>query len=310
MDWEGIRLQVLELPYLRHKAAQINARVLELHKKVDELLRAYEKEKKDVDRLVGESFSSFIFRLIGRYEDKLDKEQREEIEAKLAYDKAVSELAHYEAEHKELHGRVSTIQADEAAFKKEIERRRKIVAQADIAKYTSIEAEYAEIVARRIEVMDASNIAKRAMDAAKIATRFFEKARGWATFDVWTRGGLLTHVAKYDNIDNAEAAFNDMSNNLSRLRNELKDIHGLKISHILDREQISSCQRAVDFWFDNIFTNLSVRGKIVNNAEIVTSAMKSIEEVQKVLDARLAELEKEYDDNRQKEKKFLIGKNI
>ena len=71
-------------------------------------------------------------------------------------------------------------------------------------------------------------------------------------------------AAKYDHMDNAEEAVYRLKSQLESLRSELEDIN---ISEIVDFTGIDPTTRAVDFWFDNIFTDLSVRSRIREDGE-------------------------------------------
>jgi hypothetical protein len=61
-------------------------------------------------------------------------------------------------------------------------------------------------------------------------------------------------MAKYYLIDSAVESFHRLSSQLRDLKAELNDVEGLTASRLIE---ISSSQRTVDFWFDNIFTGLS-----------------------------------------------------
>jgi hypothetical protein len=45
---------------------------------------------------------------------------------------------------------------------------------------------------------------------------------------------------------------------------------------VLNINEISSCQRAIDFWLDNIFTDWSERNQIQGNAEQIHLVLRNI----------------------------------
>jgi hypothetical protein len=111
-------------------------------------------------------------------------------------------------------------------------------------------------------------------------------------------------MAKYSHIDEAEENFNVLSHDLRKLKAELGDVEGLSVSGL---NEISSGQRAVDFWFDNIFNDLSVRSQIKDNAAKIKSLIKNVDKTEAALKAKLREREKELVKNKQLEEELLLS---
>ena len=70
---------------LRGQQAALSARVREL----DAVKR---KEQVDVDRLEGRSLAAFFYNVIGKMDERLDKERQEAYAARVKYDAAAREL--------------------------------------------------------------------------------------------------------------------------------------------------------------------------------------------------------------------------
>ena len=111
-------------------------------------------------------------------------------------------------------------------------------------------------------------------------------------------------MAKYSHIDEAEASFNILSHNLRELKSELADVQGLSVSGLTE---ISSGQRTLDFWFDNIFTDLSVRGQIQDNAEQINQLIRSINKAISALELKRSEMERALEQNRRSEEELLLS---
>ena len=82
---------------------QLDAQIEELHRqrgerqaKVDETAQSFRKEQDDVDKLEKGGVHAFLLTLIGHKEERLDKERREALAAKLQYDQARSDLEYLE----------------------------------------------------------------------------------------------------------------------------------------------------------------------------------------------------------------------
>jgi chromosome segregation ATPase len=269
-----------------------------------------EQESRDVEQIQKGSFSSFLLKLVGKYEDKLEKEQRDEINAKLAYDRAAEHLEYLVREKDELASRISALRADEKTYQAELaDRRIKLKLDDDKAagiRYEELENERKAIVSQITEIEEALRAAARAKSTAHKISKSLDSAEGWATWDMFTRGGIITHIAKYSHIDDAEKNFSVLSSQLRDLKTELGDVRGLTASGL---SGISSTQRGIDFWFDNIFTDLSVRSQIKDNIEQIRTLLGNISKTETALEAKLKEQEKEFEKNKKAEEDFLLSIN-
>jgi hypothetical protein len=304
-----LRDRVLMLPGLEKRRDLLQDLIKKAESEVASQLARYEKESRDVEQIKAGNFSSYLFRLVGKYEDKLEKEQREEINARLEYDRAVAYLDNLALEKEELVSRISALRAEDKIYREELDNKRAGLKNLDNNKaagvrYVELEEERAEIISQITEIEEALRVAARAKSTAKEISKSLDSAEGWATFDILSRGGIISHIAKYSHIDEAEKNFNVLSALLRELKNELKDVHGLTAAGL---SEISSTQRAVDFWFDNIFTDLSVRRQIKDNIEQVRQVLGNISLTETALNAKLKEKEKEFAGNRQAEEELLLS---
>ena len=298
-----LRDRVLMLNTLEKRMQSMRSEITKAKDEVSRLLRNYERESKDVERLQKDSFSTFLFKLVGKYEDKLEKEQRDEINAKINYDRAVTHLEQLENERRELGTRITNLKLEAKIFETELDNRRQKLA-GKLSEPTGIHFAWLEdqrndIISQITVIEEALKVAVRAKNTAKQVAKSLESAESWATFDVFGGRGVITHMAKYSHIDDAEEKFNILSHDLRELREEIGDIQGLT--------DISSGQRAVDFWFDNIFTSLSVRQKVADNAGQIKNLIDGIRQAENALKEKLSEKEKEFAKNRQQEEELLLS---
>jgi len=302
------RDRVLMLPALENRMTLLEEEIREAQDDLSKLLRQYERESRNVEQLEKESFSAFLLRLIGKYEDKLEEKQREEINAKLAYDSAVTHLDNLTKEKHELASRILVLKAEEKTFHAELKNRQAKIAEQltepQGIRYTELENERNNIIAQITKLEEALRVTALAISTAQEIAISLDKAEGWATFDVFIRGGILMHLAKYSHIDDAEKNFHILSSQLRELQYELRDVHDLPIPSL---NEISSTQRSIDFWFDNIFTSLSVRGKIQDNAQEISQLLDSISGIEATLKSKLKEHKNKYIQNRHFEEELLIS---
>ena len=308
MNLPELRDRVLTLPALEKRKTLLGKEIWEAERHLSELLRKYKSESRDVERLSDKSFAAFLLKLVGKYEDRLDREQQEEISVKLEYDRMSVRLDSLTREREELASRISSLHEDEKLYRAELQKRREVLAgkltEPDGIKLSGLEAERGAIVSLITEIKEAQSAASRAKATALRAVEALDNARRWATYDLIADGGILSHMAKYSHVDSAEREVSVLSSQLRSLKSELADVRGITFAGI---SEISATQRAADFWFDNIFTDLAVRNKITNNAGDVQRVLSSIHSVEAMLTGKLSEESKKLEENRLRLDDLLIS---
>jgi hypothetical protein len=297
-----------ELPILEVRMGKLIHQIHEAEVSVKQLKYKYNSESLDVEKLLKESFSAKFFQFIGKYEGKLTKEKQEELAAKLEYDKACARVDQLYAEREELSVRINTLKNDELLYRNELERRREeIIRNANSEGYMSykkLEDRISAFSRQNIEINEALRAADKTIDIVKGAEDNLKSAEGWATYDVWVKGGIFSHMAKYDSIDSAEAAFGLLEDQLKNLHKELTDVNIQVSSELI---HIDSATRAIDFWFDNIFTDLNVRSMIQENLEKLNELYEQINAVKRTLEQSKINIHKELDKLEKEKDELLIG---
>jgi len=283
-----MRKRLSTIEPIENKILMFDERLKAAEAEMKALLKKYEKESLDVQKIQKESLSSFILKTFGKYEDTLEKEKQEEMKAKTDYDKSAANLDEIKNEIAELKERLSSLRALEPEYRSELEKRKKEI-QHNISasgrqKYIRHENEMEELVRQRVEIEEALNAANQVLLTAQTAAGSLEKADSWATWDIWFGGGIITHSIKYSHIDKAEDCFNRLSAQIEILCAELKDVHEFAAQ---DFTNISSTRRAIDFWFDNIFTDFSVRSQVRENEERICLLIEQVTEIRNGLNEKL-----------------------
>jgi len=304
MKLEEIRNRIEAIPVLEENQKRLKQRIYDAESRVRELLDKYQKESRDVERLKNESLSATLFKLIGQYEKKLEKEIQEELLAKIEYDKAVDRVNELKREWDELNYRICQLKKDKDEYEFELRKREKTIlnnVNCDaFLKYGQLERERTELCRQLVETDEAISVANRVMNTINITMHHLEKAKSWATYDVWTNKRFFSHMAKYEHIDNAQQCFSRLSYQLRDLSEELKDV-GLYNS--FETSEISSATRVLDFWFDNIFTDLNVRNKIVNDIKQlgrlkgnITKLISKLGNDKNIINNKIIDIEKKKED--------------
>lgn len=275
-----IKNEISILSTLEKRMAERQKAIYDAEAEVRTLLVKYEEESLDVEKLKEEKFSTMFLRFIGKYDKKLEKENEEMLTAKLKYDKAVERVKELKSSQIELSKRINELRNKKRLFEDELRKREEYIrsntTSEEYSKYMELEDERVFCLKQLVETEEALRAALKARSIGESAAGHLESADKWATYDVWFKSGIISHMAKYEHIDNAETAFNRLYSQLRELKRELADVQIFGAPEI---STIGSSTRAIDFWFDNIFTDLKVRDKIRNDIAQLDSILSSISKI-------------------------------
>ena len=303
-----IQDELYRLPALETRMSQLNTRIADAQRELSSLQLKYEEEALDVDNLEKETLSVMLMRLIGRYEDKLDKETEEMLQAKLEYDKAAERIRELTKDREELSLRIADLRRDKNLYEKVLEKReeelRKVTTGEKAEEFNALEKEEAEAYVQITEIEEAISAATRASQTVNRIMEYLNKADNWATYDVWFKGGIITHLNKYGNIDNAEAEFNRLHSQIRDLKRELKDV---KMDSSVNYTGVDSTTRAIDFWFDNIFTDLNVRDRVRSDIDQARKLSGGIQRVISTLQDKKAATNRKIESIEHQKKELLLN---
>jgi Zn-ribbon protein, possibly nucleic acid-binding len=292
-DLIGIRKNLALLPMLQDKLALLHSAIMEAESEFEVVLKRYEKESVDVENLKRNSLSTILLKNFGRYEDKMTKESEEMLKAKMEYDKANNKVMALKAEKDSLEKRISLLKQQKREYEAELKRREEII-KSDVdsenyKKYKELDDEQQVLSRQLVEIEEAMGAARRVISTADSAMDHLSSAENWATYDVWTRGGIFSHMAKYEHIDSAQYDSSVLNSQLTDMSNELKDID---MPSVTGFDGVDSTTRAVDFWFDNIFTDMNVRERIRDDRNNLYRLREKIEDIICMLDNKASEIQK------------------
>ncbi|MCL2224115.1 MAG: hypothetical protein FWB96_04000 [Defluviitaleaceae bacterium] len=292
MDWYELRDRLSALPALEHKMEQLLGQIWEAKGGVDALLKKYEQERINTQRIKKESFSTTLLKLTGRYEDRLEKEQRDEIAAKLEYDQAVNNLSYLRGEQQELGERIAALKQDEETFQAELSKRRKTLSANAASEFAALSKEHDEIIIRMTEVKETLVTASRVHTSAQKAMKCMQNVNSWASVDTaQTKGsGMISHIAKYDHLDTAEENVNTLKSQLAVLKTELARIRDFNPPELASIKNISG-KNIVDF--------------LPSPAEI-KAIIEDVDKLQPALELELHELNKALEQNRRREEEIVL----
>ncbi|SFK41895.1 hypothetical protein SAMN04488569_103215 [Marinilactibacillus piezotolerans] len=244
----------------------------------------YEEETKDIEEAEEKSFAYFIRNVIGSQERKIEKEKQEQIEARYQLDKAAEQLEEAKANYVQLEFNVTKIRS-------ELEELKNLLFISDPSYHQKVDEESKKRMGWRqelVEVDEAFSAEENILNRIDEALKHLSSANNWSTMDM-LGGGFFTDMMKYDKIDEAENLMSKVESELRRYELELRDV---EYEWNSSYEFISGGHRAMDIFFDNIFTDISNNNKINKNISSLENLKQQILTVQN----RLRKMKREIDE--------------
>lgn len=264
-----------ELKSLMRKRETALVRVKENERQHLQAQDRFKKESADVENLEKQSLSTFIQNILGTYEEKLNKEKQELIEAKVTLDTAanlhldaIEELSILEEDIKSIRRRMNVLQEElsevDPVFKE---------------RFSKKEREKAILKQEAKELAEAIRAGEEVLANIDSILNQLDSANTMATVDLFT-DSFFIDLMKYNKIDKAEQELENLERALDRYQNELKDVD---LQTAIAYEELNQMSRAFDIFFDNIFSDWNTRNTIQRNVEMLEDMLHEVEDVQQLL---------------------------
>lgn len=252
---------------------------------VQELQAVMLDEQADVDRLEGRSLAAFFYNVIGRMDEKLDRERREAYEARVKYDAAARELAETEAELRRSEAELDALRGCEERYQAALEEKSRAVKAAggaEAEKLLELERHIAVLDSQKRELDEAVSAGRLALHTAESVLSSLDSAEGWGTWDLFG-GGLISDLAKHSRLDEAQNAIEHLQSQLRRFKTELADVAVCADIQV----NVDGFLRFADYFFDNLFTDWAVLDHIHQSQEQVRDVRNRIGSILSRLNAAL-----------------------
>ena len=274
-----------------------------------ERVRALEKikldEQQDVDRLEGHSLAAFFYGVIGRMDEKLDKEREEAYAASVKYDAAARELSAVEEDIRRSEAELSQLRGCEQQYADLLRAKTEAVKSSGMPEAAAIletERRIAGLESRKKEIREAVAAGRTALNTVGRILSELNSAEGWGTWDM-IGGGLLTDLAKHSHLDSAQNQIAQLQEELRRFKTELADV----TIHADLQVSIDGFLRFADYFFDNLFTDWMVMDKIGKSKAQIQDTKQQIESVLSRLDAMLTAAEQEQAEEAEKRDRLVVS---
>ncbi len=311
MDYYKEQLDQLREKMARKRKLSTEVAALEdqrsgLAARVQQLKEETYKEQLDVDQLENFSAAKLFYQIMGKLDERLEKEQAELYAAALRYDSARQELHAVEADLAARREELSLLGNCEAEYNRLLEARARELRQdpqsPTARRLLALEERQAQLAARSKELQEAIQAGYDALSDISSIESALSSAEGWGTWDVFG-GGLISDMAKYSHLDDAQQQINGLQRSLSRFRTELADVDirtGIQV-------EVDSFLRFADYFFDNIFTDWAVLDRIRRTQSQIHEVDGSVRTILYRLERDLDQCQRDSEAVRQELKDFLVN---
>ncbi len=285
-----LQQKVAQKPHLEVKLRELQDQRRVYDSNVISLRLSFRKEQEDVEKLEGKSLANYFYNVIGKLDDKLDAERREAYAAKVKLDAAERELAGTEQDIQEIQSQLSEIRIAEAEYIQTLEAKRSQLRASSTPageQIMELEEKIAALEAQKKEIREAISAGNSAKGTADRILSELESADGWNTWDMLGGGGIITHMAKHEHLDDAQELVQELQGKLRRFKTELADI---QISANL-QVNIDGFLRFADYFFDGLFADWAVGDKI---SESMSSVQRTKDQISQMLN-KLSSMETDAD---------------
>lgn len=269
--------QIARKRQLEAKVSELRAQRSGLSERVRELKTILLSEQADVEKMEGRSLTAFFYHVMGKRDEQLNKEREEAYAAKVKYDTAARELALVEEDLARAEAELSRLCSSEQQYVSVLQEKAAAVKAAGGAaaeKILQLEERMAFLKSQNRELKEAVSAGNSALHTAKQVLSSLDRAEGWGTWDL-VGGGLISDLAKHSNLDEAQRRIEALQSQLRRFKTELADV---KISADM-QANVDGFLRFADYFFDGLFADWTVLGKIHQSQEQVRSTRDQIEAV-------------------------------
>lgn len=290
-----LKEKVLRKAHLEKLLEELDIQRADLEDKVYRYGLTKAREQKEADRLEGRSLTAFVYTVIGKKEEKLEKEQREAKEAAVRYDAAVRELDAVKSDIERYGAELLSLKTCEAELESAT-----VAAVAEIKgsdkpereEIFRLEQERAVLLNKLRELDEAvaaGDTAHKTVSEIKIK---LDKAVNMGEWDLFG-GGMLPDIMKHGYLDEAQGLVEKLQTELRRFKTELADVQFDADFRINE----DGFLRFADYFFDGFFVDLASLRKIEKSRDYVLSVKRDLENVlnavveeQMKVDAELAAL--------------------
>ena len=276
------RLQTL----LQSTGSDLRRRETEL----SELRTQLDRERADVEQLEGLSFTTLLWTVLQRKDERRAKEQAELAAAQMKHDAAAADVQSLQAEQAQLSSELAGLTDLDSTYASLIARKEQLLLELGDERARTL-LEMSDLVPRlRAEIKEleeATSAGESAERAVSEVLRALESAAGWGKWDLWAGGDVVSSSIKHSRLDDAKQAAQAANTQLDRFRRELQDTQ-LTVDSV-ECVELNELDRFIDVFLDNFFTDWNVQNGINRSIEATEHALAQVMSARVILEQRVRE---------------------
>lgn len=288
---QQLQQQITRMKQLEAMAKELRSQRDSLSAQVRELERIKLDEQADVDSLEGRSLASFFYNVIGKIDERLNKEREEAYAARVKFDAATRELEAVEVDLRRCESELSGLRGCDRRYEVVLKEKTEAVKEAGgttAEEILELEERYAFFESQKKELREAMSAGNAARSTAEQVLSNLDSAENWGTWDL-LGGGLISDLAKHSHLDEAQGTIEHLQSQLRRFKTELADVTIYADMQV----NVEGFLRFADYFFDGLFADWAVLDRISQSKSQVQSTKSQIESVLSRLNTMLKAAEQE-----------------
>ena len=227
------------------------------------LERQLNKEKKQMDDLNKLSISNIFTSIFKNKKSKKENQEKENLDAKVKYEKQLLIVNSLREKIKIKRNELDKIENCEEEYDKLMDEKINVLKlQGDYftkEKIRLLDEKLNEYLKINEDIRKTHKIGKNLLEEVKLAKHDLECSKKWGKVDMVAKDSMSS-IAKQNKIRKVKLKFE----NIEKLINQFnKELEGIKINNL----EFSNITFAMDIFFDNIFTDISVQRQINDSIE-------------------------------------------
>lgn len=257
---QELRAKIERRKHLETVCKDLHNQINELRTKHSQLQSALSKEENDVAILEKGGITSFFLEMMGKKEERLDKERREAYAAKAQYESASRQLQSLEYDIGRYMQELDSLQNADEQYAALLEERTRLIEMRGIATEEDTLALQENLIFlenNHREIQEAVAAGQQAVSIAHEITFYLQKAEELLMWDILF-DSILVDMQKHDWLDKAGKAAESLQLQLRKFKSELADV---TIDEDFDIT-MDDFMTFFDFFFDGLFSSLAVNDRV------------------------------------------------
>lgn len=303
-----LQKQVADKKRMESKLAELYTQQKELSVKVVELKKSMLDEQNDVERLEGHSLTAFIYGVIGKMDEKMDKEREEAYAAAMKYEVTVSELTAVESDVQHIENELSQMCECEQKYERILKSKAEAIKSEgsnDAVKIFQTERQITCLEGQMKEIHEALSAGEKVLNTTNSILESLDKAENWGTWDL-LGGGMISDIQKHSHLDEAQNKVEKLQIQLRQFKTEMTDI----TIHADIQVSINGFLGFADYFFDGFFADSAVLDKITQSQAQVQNTKSQVNRVLTHLTSMLNSTNQELENEKTKLKNLIVNATI